>query len=343
MRSTYEQSKLKLDSLKRYVDNLDTLNWVILKYSQGMFDGKPTLDINLTEKKVYDYSLAIIQLYGIFENFLECIVCAYLSALSKQITLYQNLPETVREHNLSLSAKLLGNNFSKYDSVTPEELVRNLHSCFDVASDSYCLNITAFRQHASNFREDSMREFLHNAGICNVDKMISTNEKLKAFFGITSGESVPLSKYFEYLKDLVQRRNIVAHGEMEDNILSSAWLKQYIEYISLLMDSIYGAVLDTYYALMIKNGSAKYLGQPIETFGDSIVGINSKNTAIKVGHILIARNAKGVLYWGKIESMQINNIPTEEVTAEQAVAIGIKTTFKVKPQYNYYIYWDKYV
>lgn len=70
---------------------------------------------------------------------------------------------------------------------------------------------------------------------------------------------------------------------------------------------------------------------------------NSKNTAIKVGHILIARNAKGVLYWGKIESMQINNIPTEEVTAEQAVAIGIKTTFKVKPQYNYYIYWDKYV
>lgn len=30
MRSTYEQSKLKLDSLKRYVDNLDTLNWVIL-------------------------------------------------------------------------------------------------------------------------------------------------------------------------------------------------------------------------------------------------------------------------------------------------------------------------
>ena len=74
MRSTYEQSKLKLDSLKRYVDNLDTLNWVILQYSQGMFDGKPTLDINLTEKKVYDYSLAIIQLYGIFENFLECIV-----------------------------------------------------------------------------------------------------------------------------------------------------------------------------------------------------------------------------------------------------------------------------
>lgn len=50
----------------------------------------------------------------------------------------------------------------------------------------------------------------------------------------------------------MQRRNIVAHGEMEDNILSSAWLKQYIEYISLLMDSIYGAVLDTYYALMIK-------------------------------------------------------------------------------------------
>lgn len=49
-----------------------------------------------------------------------------------------------------------------------------------------------------------------------------------------------------------------------------------------------------------KNGSAKYLGQPIETFGDSIVGINSKNTAIKVGHILIARNAKGVLYWGRL-------------------------------------------
>lgn len=83
MRSTYEQSKLKLDSLKRYVDNLDTLNWVILKYSQGMFDGKPTLDINLTEKKVYDYSLAIIQLYGIFENFLECIVCAYPKRLIK--------------------------------------------------------------------------------------------------------------------------------------------------------------------------------------------------------------------------------------------------------------------
>lgn len=47
MRSTYEQSKLKLDSLKRYVDNLDTLNWVILQYSQGMFDGKPTTYIGI--------------------------------------------------------------------------------------------------------------------------------------------------------------------------------------------------------------------------------------------------------------------------------------------------------
>lgn len=48
MRSTYEQSKLKLDSLKRYVDNLDTLNWVILQYSQGMFDGKPTFPCRKT-------------------------------------------------------------------------------------------------------------------------------------------------------------------------------------------------------------------------------------------------------------------------------------------------------
>lgn len=37
MRSTYEQSKLKLDSLKRYVDNLDTLNWVIRKIHPHMF------------------------------------------------------------------------------------------------------------------------------------------------------------------------------------------------------------------------------------------------------------------------------------------------------------------
>ena len=188
-----------------------------------------------------------------------------------------------------------------------------------------------------------MREFLHNAGICNVDKMISTNEKLKAFLGITSGESVPLSKYFEYLKDLVQRRNIVAHGEMEDNILSSAWLKQYIEYISLLMDSIYGAVLDTYYALMIKNGSAKYLGQPIETFGDSIVGINSKILPLRWGISLLHGMRKVYCTGGRLNQCKSTTFLQKRFTAEQAVAIGIKTTFKVKPQYNYYIYWDKYV
>lgn len=343
MRNTYEQSKSKLELLKKYIINLDTLNSIILQYLHSKPTADTKFDIDFREKKIYDYSLTIIRLYGIFENFLEGIVCAYLNALSSQLSSYSDLPEEIRENNLNLSAKLLNTTSAKFDSIKPEEIIKKLYSCFDDTSESYSLNVQAFRQHTSNFREDSMTEFLHHAGIKNFDQSILKNEKLRAFLGNDSkSEQFPRSKYFEYLKDLVERRNIVAHGETEDDILSTDILKQYIEYISLFIDSIYESVLSNYYNLMIKNNKVENLGNAIETFGNNILGINSGKHTIKVGQKIIARNNEGVLYWGDIKSIHIKNTSIEEISSEEAIDVGIMTSFKVKKQYSYFVFSDKY-
>lgn len=345
MRATYEEHCAKVGAVREYISKIRDIADMPIQYPNEETAKKLKEFLSMPQKRSYDYSLIIVTLYGIFESYVEKTVCAYLSALKNQIKIYTQLPEPIRKSHTILSTKLMGNNSTKYGEVKANEIIANLHSCLNQDENEYRLNINAFRQHSSNFRTESIREFFKHAGVDNIDQLIAQNNRLTEFIRSMMGDTgidsaLPVSKYFEIIEDLVERRNVVAHGSEVDELLSLNILDEYAQYIFLMMGAIYNAVLQEFYSVMIDVGIAKSMGSAIKVFDNRIVCLNSANTLIKPGQILIGANNKGQLHWGEIESIQINNSGVEEVLPEQAENIGMAVSFLAKETYTYYLYFN---
>lgn len=344
MRTTLIEHCAKVDAIREYIKTLKDIAKVPDQHPDEVSAKTFKEFISMPQKRSYDYSLIIITLYGIFESYVEKMMCAYLNSLEKHVHLYNDLPEIMRKSHIDLSTKLIGVNSAKYGKINPNEIIANLHSCLNqLEGEKYQLNIEAFRQHSANFRIDVLREFFNQAGVENIQNYIAQDPDLTSFIRETMGETeskqqLPVTKYFETLEDLVERRNVVAHGSEVDDLLSLDYLDEYAQYIYVLMNSIYNSVLLEFFSIIIEVGSVENLGTPIDVFDNRIVCINSANRLIKVGHILISKNTKGKIRWGSIESIQINGHDVPEVASDQSVDIGMAVSFSAKTTHTYYFY-----
>lgn len=343
MRATYEEHRAKVDAIRDYIKVLRSIADLPGQHPEESSAQALKAFVRVPQKRIYDYSLVIITLYGIFESFVEKMMCAYLNALRSQVHTYAALPDSLKKNHIELSTKLLGTNSTKYGEIKPSDIIANLHSCLNQSGDSYQLNVEAFRQHTANFRQDALRDFFNQAGANNIQLYITNDPQLTGFIRTSMGEEeseegLPVTKYFEMLQDLVERRNVVAHGSEVDDLLSFDLLDQYSEYIALLMSPIYEALLYNFYSILVDTKSVTVLGTPINVFNNSIVCINSANNSIKIGDVIISQNGDGDLDWGSIQSIKIEDACVDEVDPSKAVDIGMAVSFKAKKTFTYFLY-----
>ena len=343
MRATIEEHCAKVMAVREYIKMIKDIVELPIQYPDEQSAKELQKFLSMPQKRSYDYSLIIITLYGVFESFIERIVCAYLSALKQQIKIYSQLPESIRNSHTSLSTKLMETKPLRYGEVKDSVIIANLNSCLNQKENEYQLNLNAFRQHSSNFRTNAIRDFSKTVGIENIDQVIAKDPDLTRFIQSFMGEAditpeLPISKYFEIIEDLVERRNVVAHGSDVDELLSLDILDGYAEYIFLLMRAVYNSSVQEYYSVMISAGIAKNMGKAIQVYDNRIVCLHSANSSIKVGQVLIGKNNKGRLHWGLIKSIQVNGNNVDEVPSEQAVDIGMMVSFHAKRTYTYYLY-----
>lgn len=341
MRATFEEHYSKLAAVKEYIEKLKETNDVVLQHPDEESAKEFKKLISMPQKRSYDYSLIIITIYGVFESFVEKIVCAYLSKLSYYIPKYDSLPELLKKNHIELSAKLIDSSSPKYRELSPKDIIANLHSCLSQTETGYHLNIDAFRQHTSNFRADSLRDFFKLSAVDRMQDHIIKDEALTSFIrssmGDTAGSTLPPDKFFEYLEDLVERRNVVAHGSDVDDILSLDYLSDYATYIGFLMQAIMNGMFSELYAILLNTTATFELGKPIKIYDNRIVCINSFNQHIRVGDIIISKNTKGSLRFGPIKSIQINGKECKEVGVDRAVDVGLAVPFHAKDVYSYFL------
>lgn len=113
-------------------------------------------------KKIFDYKLAILILYGAFENYIESIISQYILKLNVAVDSFSKLPKQIQSHHTELSAKLISficAGYSKYEQVDSADVIKHLHSCY-ATPQNYQLNVAAFTQHSSNLRINTIRELL---------------------------------------------------------------------------------------------------------------------------------------------------------------------------------------
>lgn len=294
-------------------------------------------------KRIYDYNLFIITLYGILEGFIEQLIKAYLVSISQRIEKYDDLPEIIKKNHLIFSADLIVNRskMAKYTHISERTIIDKLQGCLQ-DNKSFELNVEAFTNHASNFRKDAIREIFHNIGIENITSNICKCKTMQDYFvkyeGIEESDLAFYNEdtYFNMLSELVERRNWIAHGSDVDDIFSLAILDNYIYYVEALLDSIYEICEKSMYTFIITHGNVHYLGKPIHVYNNEIVCISSQYCVLTAGTIMFAKNEKTQeIKCGKILSIQHQKKELISTSKEESINVGIKVTFYAKENWTY--------
>lgn len=358
MKSTITELEKKISQIREYLRSWEKFQYDIFSFSEerrGQLPKSLQSMLRNPNKKIFDYKLAILILYGSFENYVESIISQYILKLNATVDSFLKLPKQIQSRHTELSAKLMGlvcAGYNKYEQINNADVVKRLYSCYTTPQD-YKLNIAAFTQHSSNLRINIIRELFAGIGILSIDKSISKNpefieylKKINPEFCImleSKNDTVYRENCFQLLNDLVERRNDIAHGvdDADDNILSTDVLLEYADYIVALANAIYSVVFEEYakIAVFSQGKNTFCLGNPIQIFDNRIVCFNNKYCEISVGDTIVGVNIhEKVLHGiGHIESLQVNRESMNYISSEASVDFGARISFHANGQYTYYI------
>lgn len=341
-----------MESLDRYIKGINghkNLLTDIINIEKKTSNASDTLFLKETKEllleyfqasnKVFQYNSIIISLYGLLEHFIESLVKEYIEYLNRSIPKYSDVPTEIRDNHYEFSANLINNlKLPKYKNITTKELiVSNLYSCTTCkGKKSYKINTNAFIHHTSNFRDQSVNEFFKAVGISNITSMLLQNTQFRKYI---DSEGIEAEDVFKILNDLAERRNRIAHGSEETNILDISELNRYIKYIKNLACCLNYVVFEQVIPLVVRYGdNITKIGKPIAKFASTTVGIEAYRIKLAVGDILFIERGKGERYtFGQVDSIKINNESFSEVDATQKlVQMGIKLDCKVDEECIFY-------
>lgn len=271
-------------------------------------------------KRKFDYSSAIISLYGLIENYIEKFCFEYSESIEKIIPSYDFLDSKFTDNHFNLSIELIKkiseNKHIKYVNISKEKVVNNLNNCLTI-KQPYKLNREAFTINTGNLKHSKICDTL---GYVN----IKLNEKLKQIDCFSS----QTENAFNKVDDLVQRRNEIAHGNVQD-ILDTSEIVSYVDFVEKYLLSI-GKImkneieqLDLFY----KKSNKCILISNTKVFKGNIVGIpNGKKLNMIIGDKIIIEKLNNTLSSGEI--MNLKYFEDNSVT--------IKLNQNIRPSYKFY-------
>ncbi|GEN45399.1 MAE_28990/MAE_18760 family HEPN-like nuclease [Alkalibacillus haloalkaliphilus] len=305
-------------------------------------DIKQQLKFNFDKDiRIYEYTSIIINLYGLFERYIENSIIEYIDFLKKSIPKYSSLPVEIINNHYELSAQLISSlNLPKYkDIITKETIISNLYSCANCKGDKkYRLNSEAFTQHSYNFRGKSLNEFFKTVGISNLTSLLKQSNG--TFRKYLDEIEIPVENCFDILDDLAERRNRISHGAEEDDILGIDELSRYMDYINNLVKSINDLLNVQLIPYLIEKGDNLIeVGTPFKQITDKIVGIKLSNINLNKGDKIFIDKGQSDYSYAVIQSMQINNESYDnlEINGEGGIDVGIGFDCKVTPGYTLYM------
>ncbi|MCM3398208.1 HEPN domain-containing protein [Oceanobacillus profundus] len=334
-------------SLKYYLNEIQYLRSVsndFLKDADSVpeFDIKNILVSKLknhrdTRFKQFEYSSIIISMYGNLERYIEDVLAEVLDVYSKNIKAYNDLPEVIQDNHFKLSAELIKNlDLPKYiNKVSVNSIIANMNSCLD--NDKYKINIEAFTHHTANFRIETIDNYFSNIGIKGIKVSVQEDIYFKKYC-VSIDEEVTS---FSILKELTNRRNEIAHGAENIEILDLSILNDYIEYIDQLVLAINTSLIIKMIILLSDDMNLlklKLLSEkgPI-VFGSSVRGCFVKNKKLKKGMKILLKN-RSEYSIAKIENIRIEEKDVEEYEfKENLTEASIKFDRNLKEQTQIFI------
>lgn len=309
-----ELLKTDLLELRNHLEFTEKIKIEILSSSDNFKYSRSSI------KRKFDYNSVIISLYGLIENYIEKYCYEYIENIEKIITDYNFLETKFRYNHFNLSIelikKIIENRHSKFSNISKEIVLNNLNYCI-TNGKNFKLNKEAFTLTTGNLKHSKICETI---GYLN----IKLDQKLKHFSEFKSNTE----NIFNPIDDLVQRRNEIAHGNIQD-ILDSTSVFPLIDFVSNYLFSI-GRVLkeelDQISNLNKKTYQSVFIND-IKVISEKILGIqNGKKYNLNKGdEVLIEKSDKNII---SCVIVDIKSFDNNDIT--------IKLSSKIKDSYSFY-------
>lgn len=251
--------------------------------------------------KMFCYSGIVITIYGALEAFVSELASSYVRILYEKKKNYNLLPDVIQTNYLYL---FLSNALKRSEREKDYNMLLDAkHGLGLLFNDSQQIIHEVFKKTGPNCKIDVINDIFKKIGLHDMATCIQKQASFKNF--CNSEELISKSNNFSLLCEIVDRRNDVAHGNIEE-IVSSEILDIHINYIMMLGEAIYSSL--RLYSLQHFQDFFNQIGSPKRIFGSStaafsfyhhvsldqpIVEYNPETKKYRIGQIIGIRDSQG--------------------------------------------------
>lgn len=336
MRSTLDELTKELDELRALVSSIDPVNSALADHQDLLVRKYVSI------RRRFDYGAFAVALYASFEKFIENLVAAYAHLESRRVR-YTELPQKlVTKHLLStaemLSRRRIGE--GRYIGLTEIDVVKNLFECLSGVSP-YTLNEAAVVAHDVNLRVSEIDKLFAAVGIEQICNRVRKADALLQWYcevkelSTAPQDGVPETIIDERIKDIVERRNQIAHrGGNPLDLLGVCEMNDAIAYIQAFSRSVFAMVIGRY--LQDHHVTPRKSIQLTQYADDGpyqkgkVVVVEQPAQRLFVGQPAFVLIETYGARWGRIQGIKIDGTAVEAVEPGAAApnGVGIELDFR---------------
>jgi RiboL-PSP-HEPN len=329
VRSTLDELTTELADLKALVASIEPVNAALVGHKDTVVQRYVSI------RRRFDYAAFVVALYASFEKFVESLITAYVRLEAGRLD-YASLPKKLTDKHLAGTAEFLWRGRrgdSRYVGLSELGVVKNLFECLSGARP-YELNEAVVIAHDANLRAGEVDALFGAVGIERICDRACRADALVAWYCAAQGletppqDGVKRTVLEERLKDIVERRNQVAHrGGNPTNLLGGASMSEAVAFIESLATSVFGLVVGRYLEnhhaastgrieLVLRNGDGRLRSR-------TVVVVDKPAQKLFVGQpVFVVVKSTGAR-WGRIQSLRVNDADVPELAASASAPTGV--------------------
>ena len=336
MRSTLYELAKELEELRALVASIDPVNSALAGHQD------PHVKQYVTIRRRFNYAAFVVALYASFEKYIENLVAAYANLAARRVP-YVDLPISLKKKHLLQTADLISRGAltaGRYPGFGELEAVKNLFECLHGVTP-YTLNEPAVVAHNANLRSPEIDKLFAAIGIEQICSSVRRADALLEWYctskelAVAPEDGVSLTTIEERLKEIVERRNQVAHrGGNPDDLLGSEKMSDAISFIEAFSNSVFAMAVGQY---LQDHHAASEQGVQLEQRQDdgpykngTVVVVEKPAQRIFVGQPVFVIVEVNGSRWGRIQSMKVDDTDVQAVDSDATAenGIGIALDFK---------------
>jgi hypothetical protein len=334
-----------LDELTKELEELGTLIASISPVNAALSGNQDSLVRQyILVRRRFDYAAFAVALYASFEKFLEGLVAAYAQLESRRLQ-YTKLPQKLVKKHLSRTAEMLSRGHigeGRYVGLTEVEVVKNLFECLNGAWP-YTLNEAAVVAHDLNLRVREINELFAAVGVEHMCTQVRRADALVEWYRDVNGlpfapqDGVPAATIKERIRDIVERRNQIAHrGGTPVELLGVDEMGEAVGFIHAFARSVFAIIVGQYLRnhhsgiqLMQRRDGGPYDSGKVVIINPPGYRIFRDQPIFILGETIGAR-------WGRIQSLRLDDVTVDAVEPDTTAVngIGIELDFKCPKDTN---------